>query len=147
MGLISFLSPLAYCLLREQSRMSQRMKLVEETESHVVVFLGGGLLLGFLLWCLLSGSTTGGGTTSGWGSAGTDTGADVGDQLADVDVLEGTSEERWPEWLDLDVGGLEDGGDLVASDLAVIVVEDESGVGAGELRSHIYPKSILQLIC
>merc|ERR1711980_452 len=127
MGLISFLSPLAYFLLREQNRMSQRMKLVEETESHVVVFLGGGLLLGFLLWCLLRGSTTG-----GWGSAGTDTGADVGDQLADVDVLEGTSEEGWPEWLDVDVGGLEDGGDLVASDLAVIVVEDESGVGAGE---------------
>ena len=60
--------------------------------------------------------------------------------------LEGTSEERWPEGLDVDVGGLEDGADLVASDLAVIVVEDESGVGAGELRSHIYPKSILQLI-
>ena len=84
------MSPLALCLLREQSK-SLNLKLVEETESHVVVFLGGGLLLGFLLWCLLSGSTTGGGTTSGWGSAGTDTGANVGDQLADVDVLDAKS--------------------------------------------------------
>merc|ERR1711885_123854 len=57
--------------------------------------------------------------------------------LKDVDVLEGTGEEAGPEWLDIDRGGLEDGGDLVASDLAVVIVQDESGICAGELRGHI----------
>ena len=51
--------------------------------------------------------------------------------------LEGTGEEAGPEWLDIDGGGLEDGGDLVASDLAVVIVQDESGICAGELRGHI----------
>merc|ERR1712045_451109 len=92
-----------------------------------------------LLLLLLGGLTTSGGSSSATsgGTTGTDTGADVGDQLTDVDVLEGTGEEAGPEWLDIDRGGLEDGGDLVASDLAVVIVQDESGICAGELRGHI----------
>ena len=47
--------------------------------------------------------------------------------------LEGAGEKTRPEWLNLDGGGLEDGGDFVASDLAIIIVQDESGVSTGEL--------------
>ena len=80
--------------------------LVEKSETHIVVFFGWGFGLGFFLWCFGSGSitTSGGGTSGSW--AWTNTRTDVSDQAADIDVLEGTSEEWWPEWFKFDVGGL-----------------------------------------
>ena len=78
------------------------------------------------------------------------TGANVGDQFTDIDVLECASEERWPERLELDIRSLniyhrlidglkpylEDGGDLVSGDLDVIIIEDKSGVGACQFSGH-----------
>jgi hypothetical protein len=82
---------------------------------HVVV----GLLLGLLLPLLgggslgsstASGGSGGGGTSSGGGTTTTD----VGEHGLDVLALEGLGEERGPNGLDLDLGGLGEGGDLVA---------------------------------
>ena len=82
--------------------------LVEERETHVVV---GLLLLGLLL-LLLGGGTTGGGT-SGSGGRGGSTTTNVGDEVVDALPLQELGEESWPVWLNLDSGGLHDGGDLV----------------------------------
>ena len=82
--------------------------LVEERESHVVV---GLLLLGLLLLLLLGGGTTGGGTSGSGGRGGSTT--NVGDEVLDVLPLQELGEESWPVWLNLDSGGLHDGGDLV----------------------------------
>ena len=82
--------------------------LVEERETHVVV----GLLLlgGLLLLLLLGGGTSGGGSSSGgWGGSS----SDVGDELLNRLPLQELGEESWPVWLNLDSGGLHDGGDLV----------------------------------
>ena len=128
-------------------------RLVEESESHVVV-----LLLGLLLLLLfLGGVAAGRGVTAGGGSGrggGPNAGADVGDQLLDVAALQGLGEEAGPVGLHLDLGGLQEGVDLLTlccrhwnndmkkssksiratySDGDVVVGEDEGGVDAGEL--------------
>lgn len=54
-------------------------------------------------------------TGSSWGwSSGSNARSDVGDQVLDINTFEGLGEEAWPVWLDLDVGGLEDGCELLA---------------------------------
>ena len=87
--------------------------LIEEAESHVVVLLLGLLLL-FLLLRLGggSGSTGGGGCPTGGGGC-ADAGANVGDEVLDVDAFEGLGEEAGPVRLDVHLGGLQDGADLV----------------------------------
>ena len=89
------------------------LTLVEEAESHVVV-----LLLGLLLLLLLLGLRRGGGASGSRGGAsggggGPDAGADVGDEVLDVDALEGLGEEAGPVRLHVHLGGLQDGADLV----------------------------------
>lgn len=64
------------------------IRLVEETEAHVLVGLLLLLFLGLLLWSFLCG-TTGGGGTSSWGSStarwdGCELGSALGDQLSCV---------------------------------------------------------------
>ena len=81
------------------------IRLSEDIEAHIFFGLGGGLFLCFFLG--LFGSTTGGSGSTSNGGTGTNTRADVGDQLGDVTVLEGTGEKSGPEWLNIDVGGLE----------------------------------------
>ena len=52
----------------------------------------------------------GGGSTSGSSASSCGTGSDptsnVGDQLSNVNVLEGSSEKTWPEGLAVNLGGL-----------------------------------------
>ncbi|GMR52802.1 hypothetical protein PMAYCL1PPCAC_22997, partial [Pristionchus mayeri] len=74
------------------------------------------------------------GSSSG-GSGGTtsDSGRDRGDEVGDVDSLEGLGEESRPERLNGDVGGLQEGGDLVSGDGDLVVLEDEGGVDASLL--------------
>lgn len=88
--------------------------LTEQTETHVVVGLFGFFLL--LLFLLLGGSR-GSGRSSTTGSRGTTTGTDAGsdvrDQILDVDSLQGLGEQTGPVRLDFDVGGLQDGRDLL----------------------------------
>jgi len=63
-------------------------RLVEETESHVVVGLLLLLLLGGLWGGLLGGTTSGSSTTSSWGgSGGTTTGANVQEEVLDILAL------------------------------------------------------------
>ena len=55
-------------------------------------------------------------STSGRGSCsrgGTSTRADLGDEVLDVHSRESTGEQVGPEWLDVKVGGLQDGGELI----------------------------------
>ena len=80
------------------------IRLAEHIEAHIVIGFGGRFWLLLFFLGFLSG-TTGGSSTSSGGSS-TNTGADVGDQLGDVAVLEGTGEESGPEGLNFDVGGL-----------------------------------------
>lgn len=88
--------------------------LVEQTEAHVVVRLVGLLLLLLLLLLGLGGWSSGGGSRgSTTGGSGTNSGSDVGDQVLDVDALQGLGEETGPVGLHLDVGGLQDGVDLL----------------------------------
>ncbi|KAF1769259.1 hypothetical protein GCK72_001075 [Caenorhabditis remanei] len=56
----------------------------------------------------------------------------------DIDSLEGLGEKSWPVWLELDVGGLEKGGDLLAGDGDLVILKDESSVNASQflVRSH-----------
>jgi len=89
--------------------------LVEQTEAHVVVGLVGLLLLLLFLLLGLGGWSSGGGSGGSTSSrGGTDSGSDVGDQVLDVDALQGLGEEAGPVGLHLDVGGLQDGVDLLA---------------------------------
>merc|ERR1711970_954290 len=103
--------------------------LVKETEAHIVVFRFRGAFFLFLDFLFFGGTTSGSSATSSSGAR-ANTGANVGDQFTDIDVLECASEKRWPERLELDIRSLEDGGDLVSGDLDVIIIEDKSGVGA-----------------
>lgn len=86
--------------------------LVEEGEAvHVFVLrLLSGCLLLLLLSGRGSGTASGGGATSGGGGGR----ADVADKVHDVLALKRLGEKAGPEGLELDVGGLEDGGDLLA---------------------------------
>merc|ERR1712127_1005745 len=106
--------------------------LSKEIKSHIRVGSGlfGGLLLGSSSW---SGFTTGsGGTTSGWGSAGTDTGTDVGDQTGYVNTGQGGGEKAWPEWFDGNAGGFDNLVQVISVDLDIGVLEDQGGVGAAK---------------
>ena len=87
--------------------------LVEEGEAvHVLVLrLLGGCLLLLLLSGGGSGTARGGGGTTSGGGGGR---ADVADKVHDVLALKRLGEEAGPEGLKLDLGGLEEGGDLLA---------------------------------
>merc|ERR1719348_1694321 len=98
--------------------------LVKEAESHVVILL---LLVLFILLLL------GGGSTSG-GRGGAHTASDDGDQRLQVGRLRSLGKESGPVGLNLDTGGLDDGGQLLGRDGDIVVGEDEGGVGAGKLR-------------
>jgi hypothetical protein len=87
------------------------MFLVKESESHVVVLLLLWLLLLLLLLALLL-VFSGGGGLGGCGGSRCGS-ANVGDQLLDVAALEGLGEEAGPVRLNLDLGGLQEGGDLL----------------------------------
>ena len=89
------------------------VRLVEQTEAHVLVGLLGGLLL-LLLLGRGGGIATGGGTARGGGSGRAAAGADVRQQVLDVLALEGLGEQRRPDGLDVgDLGGLDQGLELV----------------------------------
>ena len=96
--------------------------LVEQAESHVVVRLLGLFLLGLLLGGgrgSTSGSGGGGGGRSSAG--GTDSGSDVGEEVLDVDALESLGEEAGPVGLHVDLGGLQDGLNLLTGDGDVLI--------------------------
>ena len=61
----------------------------------------------------------GGGSTSGSSASscgtGSDSTSDVGDQLSNVNVLEGASEKTWPEGLAVNLGGLKIDDNIIAS--------------------------------
>lgn len=59
--------------------------------------------------------------------------ANVGDQVSHALLGEQLGEQGGPVGLHGDVGGLQDGVDVVSGDLQTIVVEDQSRVGAGKL--------------
>lgn len=88
--------------------------LVEETEAHVIV-RDIRLLLLLLLFLLGLGSgrvrCSGGSSTTSWGSA--NTGANVGDQVLNVDTLKGLGEKSGPVGLHINIGGLQDGRDFL----------------------------------
>ena len=86
--------------------------LVEQAESHVVVRLLGLFLLGLLLGGG-RGSTSGSGGGGRSSAGGTDSGSDVGEEVLDVDALESLGEEAGPVGLHVDLGGLQDGLDLL----------------------------------
>lgn len=88
------------------------LNLVEETESHVVILLLGLFLLGLLL-CLSGGSGVTGSGCGGSSGARADSGTDVGDQLLNVAALEGLGEQAGPVGLNIDLGGLQDGLNLL----------------------------------
>ena len=89
----------------------KKRHLFEHTESHIVIRLLLGLLLLLLGLLLSSGSTTGGG--SGTGSGGGTSSANVGQHGGDVLAIEGLGEEGGPNRLNLDVGSLQEGLELV----------------------------------
>merc|ERR1711957_21949 len=107
--------------------------LSKEIKSHVGV--GGGLFGDFFLggssWGGITTSSSGG-STSSWGSAGTDTGSNVGDQTSYVNTGQGGGEETWPEWLDGDTSGFDDLVQVISVDFDIRVLEDEGGVGAAK---------------
>ena len=106
----------------------EEQDLVEQGEAHVLVLL----LLNLLL--LGRGGTSSGSGTSGSGDgATTASGTDGGHQLHDVLLLRQLGEQGRPVALNLDTGGLEDGGDVVGRDLNAVIGADESGVDAGKL--------------
>lgn len=87
-------------------------RLVKETETHVVIGLLFGLLLLLLSGGSLGGTPSGGrGTSSGRGGA---DGADPSKQLLGVLTLESLGEESSPGGVNLGVGGLDQGGDLLS---------------------------------
>lgn len=95
-----------------KKKTNQAHSLIEQTQTHVVI---GIFRLGFLLLLLLGGSwgSSGGG---GWGSGsrcGTGSRSNVGDQVLDVDSLQSLGEQTRPVRLNIDVGGLKDGRDLL----------------------------------
>merc|ERR1719186_1027047 len=107
---------------------------VEESESHIVILFLLGLFL--LLFFLLLGSRgscsrSGSGASSSRGGSGSRT--HVSDQGLYVHGLQGLGEQTGPVGLNLNVGGLEDGGDLFRCDGDIIISQDEGGVDAGEL--------------
>lgn len=90
-----------------------------------------GFFLLFLLLLLSGGGASSGSSASGSGG-GTDTRSDVGDELLDVAALESLGEEAGPEGLDFDLGGLQDGLNLLGRDGDIVVGEDKGGVDASE---------------
>jgi hypothetical protein len=108
--------------------IQEEQDLVEQGEAHVLVLL----LLNLLL--LGRGGTSSGGSTSGSGDgATTASGTDGGHQLHDVLLLRQLGEQGRPVALNLDTGGLDDGGDVVGRDLNAVIGADEGGVDAGKL--------------
>ena len=90
-----------------------KSNLVEKTKAHVVI----GLLFGFLLlFFLLFLSSRGSGSTSGSSSSGgsrADSRSNVGDEVLDVAAFQALGKEAGPEGLNIDAGGLQDGGDFL----------------------------------
>jgi len=127
-------APTAAAIFALVSRCRDMMRLVEETEAHVLVGLLLLLLLGGL-WGVLGGSgTTGSTTSSSWGGGSATTGSNVQEQLLDILALEGLGEERSPDGLNVgDLGSGDERLELVGGDLDTVIREDEGGVGGSEL--------------
>lgn len=88
--------------------------LVEKSEAHVIVRdIRLLLLLLLFLLGLSSGRVrcSGGSSTTSWGSA--NTGSNVGDQVLNVDTLQGLGEKAGPVGLHINIGGLQDGRDFL----------------------------------
>merc|ERR1719412_1430611 len=94
---------------------TRMVKLVEQSEAHVIVLFLRLLLLLLLFGGLSSGSrgstSSSRSATSGGSSA--DSRAHVGDQGLQVGGLESLGEEAGPIGLNIDTSSLEDGGDLL----------------------------------
>lgn len=83
------------------------------TEAHVVVGLLRFFLLLLLLLSLSSGCCGGSGGRSAGSRGSSHAGSDVGDQVAHVDAFQRLREQTRPVGLYINVGRLQDGGDLL----------------------------------
>merc|ERR1719400_859380 len=102
--------------------------LVEKSESHVVIGFFLRLFLLFFFGSLLSSGSSWSSTTCTCSRGGTDSRSNVGDEILDVDGLEALGKKTRPERLHGDVGGLQDGRDLLGGDGNIIVGEDQGGI-------------------
>ena len=115
--------------------MTETWKLIEKSESHVVILflLRFLLLLGRSSSCSSSRSVS----SSGSGSSGPSracTGSNSGDQSLKVARLKDLVEESKPVWLNLNTGSLEDGVQLLLGDGHVIISKDESNIDTGKFK-------------
>merc|ERR1712026_221318 len=91
------------------------------------------ILLLFLLF-LLSRSSVGSSSRTTPGSrSSAHAGTHVGDQVADAHGGQGLGEQAGPDGLDLHIGSLEDGCDLLSCYWDVVIGQDESGISARKL--------------
>ena len=106
----------------------------EETTSTNISF---GFLLLFLLF--LSGGFSNSGASSSSGSRGGTAGGEgsVEDDLGNVGRSKSLVEETRPVGSNGDVGGGQDGGDLIGSDGNLLIAENESGKSASQLGGLI----------
>merc|ERR550519_2285091 len=119
-------------------------KLVEQTESHIVIFLLLFNLLFLLGWGITCSRCLG--SSSATGSRGSSYAAsDVGDQVLQVNRLESLGEESGPVRLEFDISCLEDGGQLLGGDGDIVISEDEGSVGASEFRGRHFSASFCRL--
>ena len=102
---------------------SQSSCLIEERESHVLVGFGLLLLLGSSRSS--SSSSSSGGSSSSRGSTTSGGSSDIADQALDAALGKKLGEEGWPVGLNLHIGGLDNGGDVVCGDLQAIIGEDQ----------------------
>jgi hypothetical protein len=78
--------------LNSEAGNREVIRLVEETETHILIRLLLSLLLLLFLWCLLGSSTSSSGCSrSTWGSGGTTSRSDVQEDVFDIFAFEGLS--------------------------------------------------------
>jgi len=118
--------------------------LIEQTEAHVLVllFLLGLLLLllfFFLFFALLATLSTflfllfcfGWCSSSDcWCRSCSSSSSSTQDEVIQVLVCQDSSEERWPEGLELDISSLQQIGKLVCCDGHFVIMQNESSIGA-----------------
>merc|ERR1719206_1715389 len=66
----------------------------------------------------------------------TNTGPDSGDQGLQVTRLQGLGEQSWPVRFNINIGSLQDGGDLLWGDSHVVISKDEGSTAPDKFRSH-----------
>ena len=141
----------------ERMVMIRSGKLIEKSESHIVIF--------FLLWLLLllgrSSFSSSGSSSSSSRSSSSGSGSRSysrphrGDEGLEVAGLKSLGEESGPVWLNFNTGSLDDGGQLLWSDghvcksnvnlkiillsikILTIISKDESSVDTGKFRRHV----------